>query len=250
AGVKNVVGVSDQVIRRTIPARSSERLIALSPQVAGKAMAYKPSLRSIVGDPQRSASASGFAYRYPLPWVGGPFRISQGANGSYSHVGAKSRYAIDIAMPEGTQIIAARGGTVIKTENAQSGRGFGERQGRSACGCWRAARALWEHRQQHRPPPALRGATQCGAGAGVDSVRVLATGPELAEFRHRRELNRCRRSATCVGARLPANAIYLRNGSWMTYRVRQQAGSYRMGFDHKLAGSAGLVVTTAGTAIR
>lgn len=123
AGVKNVVGVSDQVIRRTIAARSSERLIALSPQVAGKAMAYKPSLRSIVGDPQRSASTSGFAYRYPLPWVGGPFRISQGANGSYSHVGAKSRYAIDIAMPEGTQIIAARGGTVIKTENAQSGRG-------------------------------------------------------------------------------------------------------------------------------
>uniref|UniRef100_A0A7C2BBI0 DUF4124 domain-containing protein n=1 Tax=Pseudomonas graminis TaxID=158627 RepID=A0A7C2BBI0_9PSED len=123
AGVKNVVGVSDQVIRRTIAARSNERLIALSPQVASKAMTYKPSLRSIVGDPQRGVSASGFAYRYPLPWVGGPFRISQGANGSYSHIGAKSRYAIDIAMPEGTQIIAARGGTVIKTENAQSGRG-------------------------------------------------------------------------------------------------------------------------------
>jgi murein DD-endopeptidase MepM/ murein hydrolase activator NlpD len=123
SGVKNVVGVADQVIHRTIPARSNERLLALSPQVPGKAMAYKPSLRSIVGDPQRSISAGGFAYRYPLPWVGGPFRISQGPNGSYSHVGAKSRYAIDIAMPEGTQIIAARGGTVIKTENGQSGRG-------------------------------------------------------------------------------------------------------------------------------
>ena len=123
SGVKNVVGVADQVIRRTIPARSNERLIALSPQIPSRAMAYKPSLRSIMGDPQRSVSASGLGYRYPLPWVGGPFRISQGANGSYSHVGARSRYAIDIAMPEGTQIIAARGGTVIKTENTQSGRG-------------------------------------------------------------------------------------------------------------------------------
>ena len=123
SGVKNVVGVADQVIRRTIPARSNERLIALSPQTPGKAMAYKPSLRSIVGDPQRGTATSSLGYRYPLPWVGGPFRISQGPNGAYSHVGAKSRYAIDIAMPEGTQIIAARSGTVIKTENGQSGRG-------------------------------------------------------------------------------------------------------------------------------
>ncbi len=123
SGVKNVVGVADQVIRRTVPARSNERLIALSPQIPNKAMAYRPSLRSIVGDPQRSSALSSLGYRYPLPWVGGPFRISQGPNGQYSHFGAKSRYAIDIAMPEGTQIIAARSGTVIKTENAQSGRG-------------------------------------------------------------------------------------------------------------------------------
>jgi murein DD-endopeptidase MepM/ murein hydrolase activator NlpD len=123
SGVKNVVGVADQVIRRTIAARSNERLIALSPQIPSRAMTYKSSLRSIVGDPQRGASFAGLGYRYPLPWVGGPFRISQGPNGQYSHTGAKSRYAIDIAMPEGTQIIAARSGTVIKTENGQSGRG-------------------------------------------------------------------------------------------------------------------------------
>jgi murein DD-endopeptidase MepM/ murein hydrolase activator NlpD len=121
SGVKNVLGVADQVIHRTIAARSNERLIALSPQQIGKAMSYKPSLRSIVGDPQRSANS--FAYRYPLPWVGGPFRLSQGPNGPYSHFGAKSRYAMDIAMPEGTPIIAARGGMVIKTENSQTGRG-------------------------------------------------------------------------------------------------------------------------------
>lgn len=123
SGVKNVVGVADQVIRRTLAARSNERLIALSPLTPGKAMVYKPSLRSTVGDPQRGISGNGFAYRYPLPWVGGPFRISQGPNGAYSHGGARSRYAIDIAMPEGTPIIAARSGTVIKTENSQTGRG-------------------------------------------------------------------------------------------------------------------------------
>ena len=63
------------------------------------------------------------AYRYPLPWRGGPFRLTQGPNGSFSHTDAKSRYAMDIAMPEGTPIIAARSGTVVKTENSQIGRG-------------------------------------------------------------------------------------------------------------------------------
>ncbi|MGY2373646.1 M23 family metallopeptidase [Pseudomonas sp. SDO524_S393] len=63
------------------------------------------------------------AYRYPLPWRGGPFRLTQGPNGSFSHTDAKSRYAMDIAMPEGTPIIAARAGVVVNIENAQVGRG-------------------------------------------------------------------------------------------------------------------------------
>ncbi|MFL1418090.1 peptidoglycan DD-metalloendopeptidase family protein [Pseudomonas fildesensis] len=63
------------------------------------------------------------AYRYPLPWRGGPFRLTQGPSGSFSHTDAKSRYAMDIAMPEGTPIIAARSGVVVKTENSQAGRG-------------------------------------------------------------------------------------------------------------------------------
>lgn len=63
------------------------------------------------------------AYRYPFPWRGGPFRLTQGPNGSFSHTDAKSRYAMDIAMPEGTPIIAARSGVVVKTENEQAGRG-------------------------------------------------------------------------------------------------------------------------------
>ena len=51
------------------------------------------------------------------------FRLTQGANGKYSHFTRKGRYAMDIAMPEGTPIVASRGGMVVKTENHQSGRG-------------------------------------------------------------------------------------------------------------------------------
>lgn len=117
--LKNVLGVTEKPIHRVLPARSTVRVAVLSPRQAGKALSYTPKLRYSLGDPERQPQG----YSYPLPWKGGPFRISQGPNGAFSHFGVKSRYAMDIAMPEGTQIIAARAGTVIKVENGQSGRG-------------------------------------------------------------------------------------------------------------------------------
>ena len=118
-GLKNVRGAPAQPIRRVVPARSNTRLVQLTAIRAGKPLAYTPKLKYSLGDP----TGATLAYRYPLPWRGGPFRLSQGANGQYSHYGPKNRYAMDIAMPEGTPIIAARGGIVVKTENRQSGRG-------------------------------------------------------------------------------------------------------------------------------
>ncbi|MGV8916809.1 MAG: peptidoglycan DD-metalloendopeptidase family protein [Pseudomonas sp.] len=118
-GVKNVLGVFDKPIRRMVQSRSYLRFVMISPKDPGQAMVYAPKLRYSLGDP----GLQSVGYRYPLPWRGGPFRISQGPDGKFSHSGVRSRYAIDIAMPEGTPIIAARAGTVIKTENGQSGRG-------------------------------------------------------------------------------------------------------------------------------
>lgn len=79
-------------------------------------------LRDTAPSPAEPPPSADGGYRYPLPWVGGPFRISQGANGGFSHHTAKSRYALDISMPEGTPIIAARAGRVLTVRNDQTGR--------------------------------------------------------------------------------------------------------------------------------
>ncbi|MDH1541836.1 peptidoglycan DD-metalloendopeptidase family protein [Stutzerimonas stutzeri] len=117
--VENAVGAPTKPIRWVLPPRSQIRLATLAPRDASKPLKYTPKLRHALGDPRLIPKP----YKYPLPWQGGPFRLTQGANGQYSHFTPKGRYAVDIAMPEGTPIVAARGGMVVKIENEQSGRG-------------------------------------------------------------------------------------------------------------------------------
>jgi murein DD-endopeptidase MepM/ murein hydrolase activator NlpD len=115
----NVAHAPAGVVRQLLPPRSRTSMFSLQPADPAHAMRYETRLGLALGDP--GAKPAGDAY--PLPWRGGPFSVSQGANGGYSHFTPKSRYAIDISMPVGTPVIASRGGVVVKTENRQSGRG-------------------------------------------------------------------------------------------------------------------------------
>jgi len=119
SAVKNTTFVPDKPIRWVLPPRSKIRLLTLAPRDPKQPLHYKTRLRHVLGDPKLSLKD----YRYPLPWRGGPFRLTQGANGKFSHNTPKGRYAMDIAMPEGTPIIAARAGVVVSIENNQTGRG-------------------------------------------------------------------------------------------------------------------------------
>ncbi len=116
--VENATGVPDQPIRWILPPRSHIRLLTLAPRDTTRPLRYEPRLRHVLGDPRLLPTQS----RYPLPWLGGPFRLTQGPNGTYSHFTPRGRHAVDVAMPIGTPIVAARGGVVVSLENRQSGR--------------------------------------------------------------------------------------------------------------------------------
>lgn len=119
----NVSGIGKGVIQQTVPPRSQTRIATLRKRKAGFPMMYKHSFSYRMHySPEPGALAITDGPAYELPWRGGPFRLSQGAGGDFSHNTPKGRYAVDIAMPQGTPIVAARDGEVVELENSQAGR--------------------------------------------------------------------------------------------------------------------------------
>ncbi|WP_143731412.1 M23 family metallopeptidase [Microbulbifer sp. GL-2] len=96
--------LADGSNKYVVPAASQKDLYT-SPQQIGP-FRYRWRL----GDP--SASEHGHLYKFP---VSSKFfhRITQGFNGSFSHSKRPNIYAVDIALPVGTDISAARDGVVI-----------------------------------------------------------------------------------------------------------------------------------------
>lgn len=101
-----------------VPGRGELRVAQLEPQVAAQPMRYRHQLRWQLGDPNARPDPY-YAYAPPVPARGG-FTIAQGFEGSYSHNTPGSRYAIDIGMPIGTAVHAARGGQVISVQDGFS----------------------------------------------------------------------------------------------------------------------------------
>ncbi|MFG0410879.1 peptidoglycan DD-metalloendopeptidase family protein [Pseudomonas sp. FYR_11] len=110
-------GDAPRIVRRLLPPGTTQMLSVLRGR-PGLLLNYRSTLLQAMGDPGKRPQG----FRYGFAWLGGPFRVTQGPNGRVSHFGPKGRYAMDIAMPEGTTIIAAREGVVVKTQNGQSGR--------------------------------------------------------------------------------------------------------------------------------
>lgn len=112
--LQNVTPLASNTLHRVLPERSKTPVLQLKPARAGK-IQYRHSLRFALSDPKMEPTH----YFYPLPWASGQYKVSQGFNGKHSHGDEKGRYAVDIAMPVGTQVVAARGGKVVSIDQNQ-----------------------------------------------------------------------------------------------------------------------------------
>jgi len=93
----------------------SAKLFEIRPVNPFQSWGYGLQYSYVIGDPK---SKHDFSHLYLPPIApGAAFQVTQGFNGSFSHHDEQNKYAIDIAMPIGTPIHAARSGVVMKVEN-------------------------------------------------------------------------------------------------------------------------------------
>lgn len=93
---------------KIIPALSQKKWVSAAGAI--EPFTYKWQL----GDPTMPPGSQ--EYQLPVDALG-CYRITQAFNGKFSHHGDNSRYAVDIALPVGTHIKAARAGTVIAVKD-------------------------------------------------------------------------------------------------------------------------------------
>jgi murein DD-endopeptidase MepM/ murein hydrolase activator NlpD len=108
-------------LRWVIPANGQMTLLSL-PLLNGEApLSVDFKYSYLPGDPDVS-HRPGRAYRAPFS-VGKRFSITQAYPDAMTHQALDSRYAVDIAMPIGTDVVAARGGIVfdVAANNYRSG---------------------------------------------------------------------------------------------------------------------------------
>lgn len=94
-----------------VPGKSEKFMIGeLTAEKPNTGYKFSYKFKSTMGDVTKTSFDNEQAYDLPFK-KGASFRVFQGYNGNFSH---KGENAIDFTMPVGTEILAAREGTVVK----------------------------------------------------------------------------------------------------------------------------------------
>lgn len=96
--------------RFVVPPRREMELSSLAPVREDQSWAYSYQWTWVPGAPGAAPPQPGYA----APFCRGSFPVSQGFNGAFSHQDPENRYAVDLAMPVGTPLCAAREGVVME----------------------------------------------------------------------------------------------------------------------------------------
>jgi murein DD-endopeptidase MepM/ murein hydrolase activator NlpD len=118
---QNAASEPEMPLRTVLDALERRQVALVFPQDRRQSARFNVAYRAIPGDPNTRHDA-GFRYGLPLP--SGKFRLAQGPGGKFSHTDMQSLYAYDLAVDEGTAVLAAREGTVMQVERDYYGSGL------------------------------------------------------------------------------------------------------------------------------
>lgn len=110
---ENVVTEPELPARIELPAHG-QRSVLVGPLAPERSWRYAIEMAAIPGRLDPSPDRA-HRYRVPIP-PDQPIRIGQGFEGAFSHRAPHSRHAIDLSLPVGTPVLAARAGAVMDVE--------------------------------------------------------------------------------------------------------------------------------------
>ena len=108
-----------------LPAQTEKRLLKIKAKDPGQTFSFRFAYQSMIGPPLTQLPTE-VDYYPPFP-QGLEFVISQGFDNDQTHDKPPNQFAIDIVMPIGTPVLAARGGKVIGMQDGFHGAGQSER---------------------------------------------------------------------------------------------------------------------------
>ena len=118
---ENHAGNEDHVVTKTVQANSTISVVTFEPRGNGRDGNFCYNYKATIGSRDASHDDD-YIYRFPYE-SGKAYGVLQGYGSRFSHTG-KEHYAVDFKMPEGTPVLAARGGIVADYEESNS------------IGCW------------------------------------------------------------------------------------------------------------------
>ena len=117
----NLAGSRDRIVTETLEPNTILSVLTFEPRGGGRRGKYCYNFKSTIGN-RNAAHDDEHIYRFPYE-SGKSFGVLQGYGSRFSHTG-REQYSVDFNMPEGTPVLAARGGIVADYEESNS------------IGCW------------------------------------------------------------------------------------------------------------------
>lgn len=119
--LKNISSSVSLPYTLTVPGGRTLKILTMQTIDINKEIAYNFKYYAVEGNVEASHDNN---YVYKLPFASGrSYLVTQGFNGEFSHRG-EQKYAIDWKMTEGTEVYAARDGTVVGIKSDSSKGGF------------------------------------------------------------------------------------------------------------------------------
>ena len=169
-------------LRQVLPANQSRVLLTrVSAVAAGQAPSFGLYMTTVPGDPRSVERVVN--YSLPLDDNSG-WQLGQVFHGGFSHHDEQNLYAVDLIVPEGTPVLAARAGIVMQTESGFDRAGLNAKQFAERANLIRilhddGSMAVYAHLQENGVYVRVGQRVELGQKIGITGNTGFSSGPHL-----------------------------------------------------------------------